>query len=267
MAAVRQRLEHQIYSYFAGIQIPERVTIYDELILSLRRKDLIATFNWDPLLVQAYRRNAHLRELHQIAFLHGNVAIGACLKHSEKGYAGSRCTNCGHTYQPAPLLYPVTSKRYRDEPFIAKEWSLLEAKLRNAFMITIFDYSAPASDVDARAIMQMAWECNETRHLSQIEIVDIRPSREIYRNWKDFITRDHYDTSRRISATWQYQYPRRSCDSLGAAILLLQPWSPKPLPRYRKLQHLQAWCEPLAAEEFRYYEEGGSLIPFQDGAT
>lgn len=264
---VRQRLEARMYQYFADIQIPDRVTIYDELILSLRRKDLIATFNWDPLLVQAYRRNARLRELPEIAFLHGNVAIGACFQHREKGYAGGDCTECGEPYQQTPLLYPVTNKRYRDDPFIANEWAMLEAKLRKAFMLTIFGYSAPASDIDARAIMQIAWESNERRNMSQIEIVDIRPSREVYENWKEFITRNHYGTSRRISRTWQFQYPRRSCDSLGAAILLLQPWSSKPLPRFRRVDRLQAWCEPLANEEYRYYEEGGPLVPFRKGAT
>lgn len=39
------------------IQIPERPTIYDQLLLNLRPKDLIATFNWDPLISQAYKRN------------------------------------------------------------------------------------------------------------------------------------------------------------------------------------------------------------------
>jgi hypothetical protein len=264
---VRQRLEARLYEYFAAIEIPARVTIYDELILSLRRKDLIATFNWDPLLVQAYRRNARLRELPEIAFLHGNVAIGVCSQHREKGYAGGDCTECGQPYQRTPLLYPVANKNYRDDPFIANEWTMLEAKLGKAFMLTIFGYSAPASDIDARSIMQLAWNRNERRHMSQIEIVDIRLSREIYENWKSFITRNHYGTSRRISWTWQFQYPRRSCDSLGAAILLLQPWSRNPLPRFRRLDRLQEWCEPFAIEEYRYYEEGGPLVPFRKGAT
>ncbi|MHA1748548.1 MAG: hypothetical protein ACTSXN_02865 [Promethearchaeota archaeon] len=35
----------------------ESPTIYDYLILSLRKKDVIATFNWDPLLVQAAWKN------------------------------------------------------------------------------------------------------------------------------------------------------------------------------------------------------------------
>ena len=117
--SVREELEHRVFEYFAGVQIPDRVTAYDKLLLSLRRKDLVATFNWDPLLVQAYRRNMQLRELPQLAFLHGNVGIGVCRQHRETGYAGEKCSQCGAAYAQAPLLYPVANKRYRDEPFIS----------------------------------------------------------------------------------------------------------------------------------------------------
>lgn len=263
----RQALEEQIRNYFEGIQIPDGVTIYDELILSLRRKDLIATFNWDPLLLQAYRRNVRVRELPKVAFLHGNVATGACSEHREKGYAGEACTECGKDYPPSPLLYPVTTKRYRDDAFIANEWAMLETHLRRAFMLTIFGYSAPVTDVDAREIMQLAWERNQTRHMSQIELVDIRPQREVYESWKAFITRNHYGVARRVSGTWQYRFPRRSCESLAGAILHLNPWPPKAIPRYRRLDRLQAWCEPLAVEEAAYYEEKGALIPFRKSTT
>lgn len=49
-------LEERLYLYFDGMELPDDPTIYDLLILSLTKKDLIATFNWDPLLLQAYVR-------------------------------------------------------------------------------------------------------------------------------------------------------------------------------------------------------------------
>ena len=49
-----QMIEKKIYDYFSALKLPEVPTIYDYLVLSLRDKDLIATFNWDPLLWQAY---------------------------------------------------------------------------------------------------------------------------------------------------------------------------------------------------------------------
>ena len=79
---LRRTIELKIKEYFDDMEIPRHVTINDELITTLRRKDLIASFNWDPLLVQAYRRNRGLRELPGIVFLHGNVSVGVCRNHS-----------------------------------------------------------------------------------------------------------------------------------------------------------------------------------------
>ncbi len=67
----RRALEDAVAQYFGGMEIGDEVTLYDELILSLREKDLIATFNWDPLLLQAYRRHVHFGHLPRLAFLHG----------------------------------------------------------------------------------------------------------------------------------------------------------------------------------------------------
>ena len=53
---VVQVIEKSLYDYFASLELPDYPTIYDYLILSLTGKDVIATFNWDPLLIQAYKR-------------------------------------------------------------------------------------------------------------------------------------------------------------------------------------------------------------------
>lgn len=62
-AEARVGLEKAIREYFAGMEIPDNVTLYDELLLTLRAKDLVASFNWDPLLLQAYRRHSHTGQL------------------------------------------------------------------------------------------------------------------------------------------------------------------------------------------------------------
>lgn len=64
----------------SSYKIPCKLTGYDFLIMSLTAKDLIVTFNWDPLLVQAVGRikfnfNTNIPK---IVFLHGNVAVGYC---------------------------------------------------------------------------------------------------------------------------------------------------------------------------------------------
>src|SRR5690606_24545958 len=41
-------IETRVFDYFKDMKLPNEPTIYDYLVLSLRPKDLIATFNWDP---------------------------------------------------------------------------------------------------------------------------------------------------------------------------------------------------------------------------
>ena len=48
---IRDELEQIVYDYFKGMELPNEPTIYDHLVLSLRNKDFIATFNWDPFWV------------------------------------------------------------------------------------------------------------------------------------------------------------------------------------------------------------------------
>lgn len=88
-------IQSKIYNYFSQLRLPMEITIYDKLVLSLREKDIIATFNWDPFLVQAYQRNSHIAPLPKMAHLHGNVAIGVCLNDKVKGYIGAKCLLCG----------------------------------------------------------------------------------------------------------------------------------------------------------------------------
>ena len=45
-----REIETRVDEYFADLELPGHPTIYDRLVLSLREKDLIATFNWDPFL-------------------------------------------------------------------------------------------------------------------------------------------------------------------------------------------------------------------------
>ena len=55
-SAVKNQLEKVIRSYMSEFELPDEPTIYDFLVMSLTSKDLIATFNWDPFLVQALGR-------------------------------------------------------------------------------------------------------------------------------------------------------------------------------------------------------------------
>lgn len=78
---VADTVEDKVRIYFAEMQLPGQACLYDHLLLSLRSKDAIATFNWDPFLMDAYRRNVHVRELPHMLFLHGCVRAGLCPVH------------------------------------------------------------------------------------------------------------------------------------------------------------------------------------------
>jgi len=81
----------------------------------------------------------------QFAFLHGNVEIGVCLKDSVKGFRGDAYRKCVQPFKAATLLYPVRNKNYSADPFTANEWAVLKESLGQAYMVTIFGYSAPTA--------------------------------------------------------------------------------------------------------------------------
>ncbi len=54
---LRERIDQIVFSYFEALELPDEPTLYDHLVLSLRPKDVIATFNWDPFLWSACHRN------------------------------------------------------------------------------------------------------------------------------------------------------------------------------------------------------------------
>lgn len=110
---VVQQLENHIYDYFSSLELPDLPTIYDFLLLSLTENDLVATFNWDPLLIQAYVRCHKItNNLPHVLCLHGNVAVGYCEEHVELGVIGAMCPVCGEFYHPVNLLYPIANKNY-----------------------------------------------------------------------------------------------------------------------------------------------------------
>lgn len=256
------KIENCIRGYFSQLRLPDAVTLYDELLLSLRKKDIIATFNWDPLLLQAYQRNSKIKELPEIVFLHGNVGVGICIKDRVRGNIGNRCSKCDEIFEKSQLLFPIRDKSYNQNPFIEGEWRELEAHLQYAFMLTIFGYSAPVVDIDAVALMKRAWSLNGARELAQVEIIDIKNKKGLLGTWKDFITSHHYTVCRRVSQSDIFQYPRRSCEGLAWAVLQNDPWNEKPLPRFRRLNKLQDWVQPLVSQEIAYRDHGTPLQRF-----
>jgi len=252
---IAKEIEKRIYSYFSKIQIPDEPTLYDYLILSLREKDIIASFNWDPLLLQAYRRNIQIRRLPEIVFLHGNVGMGTCWDDKTIGYINTLCEKCRKPLSPVKLLYPVRHKDYSSDLLIKDQWNRLRNYLRKGYWLTIFGYSAPVSDIDAKALMLEVWENNPTRELAQVEIIDIKPEKELRKSWDEFIVREHFGICNSFFDSYLWMYPRRSCEALAGATLLLKPWKQNQFPKVTTLRELHEWIQPLLEDEVRYEEQ------------
>ncbi len=210
---VKSELEEVIQEYMSGYKLPDNPTIYDFLVMSLTDKDIIATFNWDPLLVQAIARaQRYTKNIPNVAFLHGNVAVGFCEKDNVMGNVGMPC-KCGEPLKPMKLLYPVKKKDYSSDVAIKKSWKSLSNALEQAYMITIFGYSAPKSDVEAITMMKKAWGSINDRKLEEIEIIDIRDEDTVIESWNEFIHTHHYSYHTSFFESTLGRCPRRSCEA------------------------------------------------------
>ena len=170
-------LERRLYDYFSTLELPDEPTVYDFLILSLTNKDVIATFNWDSLLIQSYVRCYRITSnLPHIFCLHGNVGVGFCTEHREFGTTDAECPICRQRLKPIKLLYPVKNKDYNSDDYIKACWEATEFMIENSYMLTVFGYSAPTSDKDAIALLKKAWGNLEQRKLEEVFVIDITVS-------------------------------------------------------------------------------------------
>lgn len=211
---LKTELEVAIENYYFDMKIPSEPTVYDMLILSLTKKDCIATFNWDPLLVQAYLRAKKItQDLPQIYYLHGNVFLGCCEKDKRFGVFYGICPVCKEKYSPVPLLYPVKEKNYSSHPAIASFWRQFSCFLQNAYIFTIFGYSAPKSDVSAVNLIKENWNVRQ-KQLEQLEIIDLKPKNELDIIWKGFEFESHYEYHNNFYDSILSCFPRISVESL-----------------------------------------------------
>jgi hypothetical protein len=181
--------------------------------MSLTKKDIIATFNWDPLLVQAIERaKRYTDNTPQVAFLHGNVAVGFCEEDNIMGKVGMLC-RCGKTIKPMKLLFPIKKKDYSSDIAIYKSWKSLSNALEVAYMVTIFGYSAPESDIEAVSMLKKAWGDVDERKLEEIEIIDVRDEDEVIQSWNEFIYTHHYFYYTNFFNSTLGRCPRRTCEA------------------------------------------------------
>lgn len=217
------QINSSVRDYFSRLQLPDRVTPYDIMILGLRKKDSIFTFNWDPFLLQALRRCSGVASVPSIHFLHGCVDVSFCSACKVKSNAGIPCPRCGNAMEASKLLFPVADKDYDSDPVIRDEWSALRHALDDAYFVTVFGYSAPVTDVAARKILIDTFSSNRFREMAEVEIIDIRNRDDIESAWSDFYFSHHYGIFDSFEHSQIYRYFRRSCDAFAMASLQCNP--------------------------------------------
>jgi len=252
-----QEIRQRVFDYFSDLRLPDTPTIYDYLLLSLRPKDLIATFNWDPFLFQAFVRNRRFTDaLPRLSFLHGNVAVGYSAQDRRGGPVGMRSKATGQEFVPTPLLYPVTHKDYTQSEFITHEWERLKAWLERAKRVTIFGYGAPETDVEAVDLMSGAWGDARQRNMEQIEIIDVQPKETLASRWERFIHTHHYECWNNYFQSSLALFPRRTGERFMHQFVPVTPdevfQEPNPVPdRFKTLEELWEWHKPLLDAENR----------------
>jgi hypothetical protein len=229
--------------------------------MSLRKKDFVATFNWDPLLLQAYARSGDRSTLPRLIFLHGNIATGYCLKDRVVGNATAKCSRCGESFTRVPLLYPIKRKNYAENEFISSEWELFKYALREAYMITIFGYSGPKTDQEALSAMSTAWGPVAKRELEQTCFITIQAEQEVLQNFEKFVHSHHCEFNRDFYDSWIARHPRRTGEAWWNQYLECKFLPDNPIPRNATFSQLRDWVLAFRAPELELESRKGGAGP------
>jgi len=242
--SLKTEIEDRVRSYFNSLALPDEPTLYDHLVLSLRPKDVIATFNWDPFLCQAASRNHEFGGAPTLLFLHGNVAFSYCAACKTAYPMQTHCRKCGSELTRSQLLYPVKRKDYQTDPVIAGHWRTLNGVLQCAWALTIFGYGAPNTDVEAVRIMKTAWGDVHSRQLEQTEMIDVRTEEDLTATWSPFIHTHHYNIQTTFYDSYIARFPRRSGEALWAQLMEVKFLKPHAFPKDVGFPELYDWLRP-----------------------
>ncbi len=218
------KIEHELYAYYENMILPDEPTMYDYLVLSLTDKDLIATFNWDPFIDQAIARNSTVGRMPKIVHLHG-------------------CVNS----QSRKLLYPTMKKDYAKIPDIKDAWDIFDDYLKRAICITIFGYSAPLSDIEARKRIKEKIEINDSNEIIDTQIIDIKPHEELEKTWYNIVNQRFFSSVSRFEDSMLSLFVRNTCEQYVNATMQQNPQYSNPYPdkKFETLFELQKFVKAV----------------------
>lgn len=240
-------LENKVREYFKKLELPDEPTIYDYLVLSLTEKDAIVTFNWDPFLMQAYRRNLLVGNLPQLIFPHGNVGVGLCYNCKVKGYADCLCPKCFKELSDMKLLFPVHRKNYYDGEIIQNEWAEAKRVLSTAAGVTVFGYSAPETDLEAYGLLKDSYKMSNIATIAPFSIINLRETEVEQRSkWSDIYDKHMVTFHETFRESILWSAPRVSLENLFDAILQQQPRADvKSFRDFETLEELQEFVKTI----------------------
>lgn len=247
-------IENRLKSYFVEMELPDYPTIYDYLVLGLRSSDVLGTFNWDPLLLQAHERNRGVCKLPDLRFLHGCISYSTCKEHDVLGSAGQVCPVCENGLITGQLLYPEADKDYTRNSFIKRDWDVVQRAIEHSFHLTIFGYRAPKTDYNARKLLLDAWGDAESRGMCHVELIDTASSGSLLENWREFIPYDHIMHKTDFFKSSIARWPRRTYEWKIRASIYGVPSKDVGICKTESLQELQDWFHALSKFESN---EGG----------
>lgn len=245
---LQRKLEYEICDYFSKMVIPDEPTLYDYLILSLTEKDAIISFNWDPFLMQAYRRNLNVGNLPELIFPHGNSGVGICYRCKIKGYANCICPKCKEVFEQMPLLYPIGKKDYSGKPIIRNEWALAKLAMSTAAGITVYGYGAPVTDVEAVELMKSANKISRMKDIAPFTIINLTQyEEEQRRKWREFYGDRMLMYYNNFEESILWKYPRVSLETVFDAILQQSPREKvKSFKKFSTLEELQKFVQTIS---------------------
>ena len=255
-----KELENIILTYFNKLRLPDKPTIYDHLVLSLRDKDFIASFNWDPLLLHAYYRNTNSGiKLPRLAFLHGNVRQGYCDEHKRVNYLGEKCERCQKPLKSSRLLYPIKKKNYSENQVIKIQWDRLSNHLDDAFMLTIFGYSGPKTDEEAINIIKKHW--TKQRFLDDTHFITNQNEDETYEYWKPFVNSHHFEIFDNFYESELSNYPRRTFENSWENNAEANFTETNPIPTALDFPELWKWFGQFTESEKNFRQKNPFPTP------
>lgn len=140
-------------------------------------------------------------------------------------------------------------RNYNKTPFLAHQWKVFKAHFRITPLVTIFGYSAPSTDVEARKILKEVWGTPNQRKLEEIEFIDLKQKEQLREEWKEFIHSHHYRNYSSFYESYVATFPRRSIEACNREILLGEVLDYNPPPHFTSLQELRDFMRPLQEEE------------------